>query len=177
MLERLKRFATFVGLTGAVAATIVVAYRAGYQASENAAKAAVHTARANAAVVSQAVEAKVSGAIARTEANRRVIHDLVPVYVPAAADRQCVVGVGAVELLDAAAEDRPPVAPAEPPEAPSGVALSEVVGTEADNLGLCNEWRTQVNGWIDWYAGTRAALGLPPVLSDSPNSVTPSGER
>jgi len=65
----------------------------------------------------------------------------VPVYVSAKADAACSLSWGAVRLLDAAASGADPayvrdrVAPGQPDDAPSDVALSEAVALLAANLG------------------------------------------
>jgi len=82
-------------------------------------------------------------------------------YVPAAADAQCVVPVGFVRLHDAAATgilpDASPTA-GESADAPSGVALSAVGETVAENYGGCREDREALKGWQAWYAGVSPAF-------------------
>ncbi|VVD78509.1 hypothetical protein [Pandoraea fibrosis] len=57
----------------------------------------------------------------------------VPVYVTAEADAACTVPVGFVRLHDAAAGNTPPDNPGDADARPSGVALSAVAETVADN--------------------------------------------
>ncbi len=69
----------------------------------------------------------------------------VPVHVSAASDAKCVLPVGAVRLLDAAASGadsahvRDRVAPGQPDDAASGLSLSDVVALLADNLGRARQ--------------------------------------
>ena len=71
---------------------------------------------------------------------RTVIRE-VPFYVSAESDAQCVLPWGAVRLLDAAASGADPaqlrdlIAPGQPDDAASDVALSEAVALLAGNLG------------------------------------------
>lgn len=57
----------------------------------------------------------------------------VPVYVTAQADAACTVPVGFVRLHDAAATNTAPDDPSDSDAQPSGVALSAVAATVADN--------------------------------------------
>ncbi len=66
----------------------------------------------------------------------------VPVYVSQQSNQRCVLPWGAVRLLDAAASGADPaqlrdhIAPGQPDEAASGLALSDVVALLAANLGI-----------------------------------------
>ncbi|MGH7875963.1 MAG: hypothetical protein ACREQO_27550 [Candidatus Binatia bacterium] len=103
----------------------------------------------------------------------KIIHDKVPIYVSAKADAACVVPVGFIKLHnDAASGTISETAPAADSSAgsvsndtPSGIALSTIANTIADNYGTCHELETQVAGWknykarVDtWYAGVQDAL-------------------
>ncbi|VWC54932.1 hypothetical protein BLA18110_00158 [Burkholderia lata] len=63
----------------------------------------------------------------------------VPVYVDREADRACVVPVGFVRVHDGAAANVPLGDPGNADAAPSGVALSAVAATIADNYTTCHE--------------------------------------
>ncbi|KVE81030.1 hypothetical protein WI99_24985 [Burkholderia cepacia] len=63
----------------------------------------------------------------------------VPVYVDREADRACVVPVGFVRVHDGAAANVPLGDPGNADAAPSGVALSAVAATVADNYTTCHE--------------------------------------
>lgn len=78
----------------------------------------------------------------------------VPVYVTAQDDGRCIVNRGFVRLHDQAATGTPsiPDSAGEPDSAPSGVALSTVGATVADNYGTCREYRAIAEGWQTWYA-------------------------
>lgn len=66
----------------------------------------------------------------------------VPVYVSPQSDQHCILPWGAVRLLDAAASGADParlrdhIAPGQPDDAASGIALSEIVALLAANLGI-----------------------------------------
>lgn len=89
----------------------------------------------------------------------------VPVYVSAQADAACTVNAGFVRVHDLAAAARP--LPASDPaglanEAGSGVALSAVATTVADNYTSCNanaEQLTKLQSLLLQYQGT--ATGSP----------------
>ncbi|RBJ62603.1 hypothetical protein C3L29_041995, partial [Pseudomonas sp. MWU12-2534b] len=63
----------------------------------------------------------------------------VPVYVDREADRACTVPVGFVRVHDGAAANVPVGDPRDANAAPSGVALSAVAATVADNYTTCHE--------------------------------------
>ncbi|MCA8205551.1 hypothetical protein LGM71_31470 [Burkholderia sp. AU33545] len=63
----------------------------------------------------------------------------VPVYVDREADRACVVPVGFVRVHDGAAGNVPVGDPGSADAAPSGIALSAVAATVADNYTTCHE--------------------------------------
>lgn len=75
----------------------------------------------------------------------------VPVYVPVQADTDCVINRGFVRLHDAAARNDLPGAAGDPDAAPSGVALSTVAATVADNYGTCHTIREQLTALQDWH--------------------------
>lgn len=80
--------------------------------------------------------------VREVEGRTRTIVQEVPRYVPVEADRACPIPVGFVRVHDAAAagDDGVPAdpAPAGADAAPSGVALSTVAATVAENYGACN---------------------------------------
>lgn len=75
----------------------------------------------------------------------------VPRYVTVQADSACTVPVGAVRVHDAAAGNEPL---SEPPgsadERASGIALSTLVGTTAENYGRCWQIREQLKALQEW---------------------------
>lgn len=78
----------------------------------------------------------------------------VPVYISGAGDRGCVVPVGFVRLHDlstgnAGLPDNPDPA-SQLYDAPSGIALSTVGSTVAENYGVCREEMTRFEGLQDW---------------------------
>lgn len=104
----------------------------------------------------QAVSAAVDkGAVEAQERIRtvyRTITKKVTVYVTAKSDTACVVPRGFVELHDAAAAGRPLPVPAAPGDLddPSGVPLSSVAGTTAENYGVCHETAGRLNALQSW---------------------------
>jgi len=74
----------------------------------------------------------------------------VPAYVSESSDRNCVLPLGAVRLLDAAASGADPaqlrdhVAPGQPDDAASGITLSEAVALLAANLGRARQNASQL---------------------------------
>lgn len=93
----------------------------------------------------------------------RTLIERVPTYVTAQADADCTVPRGFVELHDAAANgvELPgaPDAASEPVGGPSGVALSAVGLTVAENYGSYHQVADELTGWQTWYAAQRAAFG------------------
>ena len=87
----------------------------------------------------------------------------VPVYVSAKADAACTVNAGFVRVHDAAVRSLPAPEPAgAADEAPSGVALSAVAATVAENYTSCNanaEQLTQLQSLLLQYQAT--AKGTP----------------
>ena len=78
----------------------------------------------------------------------------VPVYVSRAGDRGCVVPAGFVRLHDSAASgtglpDNPDPS-GQLYDSPSGIALSTVASTVAENYGTCREEMTRFEGLQDW---------------------------
>lgn len=146
-----------------------VCHRAGRQAAELEADR-----RIVAAVAAEQTRARQAAAIAariggdhetiRTEirTRTRTLERLVPQYVPADADRACVVPRGFVQLYDAAAAGQPPAPAAGAAGDPADVALSEVADVSVEAFGVCHELRASVLAWQAWYRETAALYGQPP---------------
>ena len=84
------------------------------------------------------------------EAGETIIRE-VQIHVPAAADAACVIPAGFVRLHDAAASGVPVADAAGGADAPaSGIALSTVAETVADNYTGCRETREQLIGLQAW---------------------------
>lgn len=81
----------------------------------------------------------------------------VPVYVTKEADAHCTVPAGFVSLHDAAARGGVPEPPGGSDAAPSGIALSAVAGTVADNYGRCHEVAAQLEGLQGWVRAQQEA--------------------
>jgi hypothetical protein len=90
----------------------------------------------------------------------RALREKVPEYVSPEADRRCDVPVGYVRMYNAAVAGVPaaPDDPAQPNDAPSGVALSTVAATDIDNLETCQGGRRQLINLQDLLR----ALGMAP---------------
>lgn len=74
----------------------------------------------------------------------------VPVYVNAQADAGCIINAGFVRLHDAAAGNAISLSPGPADATPSGVALSTVAGTVADNYQRCHENAEQLIALQKW---------------------------
>lgn len=73
-------------------------------------------------------------------------------YVPPSADRRCVVGDGFVLHHNAAwAGTELPKTAGQLVERDSGVLLSQVADTTADNAAICRGFRAEVIAWREWY--------------------------
>ncbi len=81
----------------------------------------------------------------------------VPTHVTVESDNRCVVPLGAVRVLDAAATGNPTISygPGESADQASGVELSGVVSSVTDNYGYTRELEAQVIGWQEWYERVR----------------------
>lgn len=74
----------------------------------------------------------------------------VPVYVTAQADADCLINAGFVRLHDAAAGNAVSLSPGAADAAPSGIALSAVAETVADNYQRCHENAAQLIALQQW---------------------------
>jgi len=74
----------------------------------------------------------------------------VPVYVPMEADAACSVNRGFVRVHDAAAHNNLPEPAGVADAGASGVALSDVAATVADNYRRCHENAEQLRGLQGW---------------------------
>lgn len=81
----------------------------------------------------------------------------IPVYVPQKADAGCTINAGFVRLHDAAASNTIPGPAGDADAATSGVALSTVAGTVADNYAACHENAEQIIAWQQWARAMKAA--------------------
>jgi len=110
-----------------------------------------------------ATGAAVGASVAVRQAEIRILRQTlireVPRYVTLEADARCTVPAGLVRLHDAAAAGVPVAAdPAGPPaDAASGVALSAVAETVADNYGACHANAEALKGWQSWWRAVSEA--------------------
>lgn len=90
--------------------------------------------------------------------NAKTIIQKVPVYVSKESDARCAVPAGFVRLHDAAAANVPPVASSAsvPNDAPSGIALSAVAGTVADNYESAHLNAEQLKALQQWARDSHA---------------------
>lgn len=80
----------------------------------------------------------------------------IPVYVTAQADAACTVPVGFVRVHDAAASNDLPGPAGTADAQPSGLALSAVAGTVADNYATCHAAIEQLNALQSWVRANQA---------------------
>ncbi|MFA1753935.1 hypothetical protein [Xanthomonas campestris] len=80
----------------------------------------------------------------------------IPIYVTQKADAACAIPAGFVRLHDAAATGSPAGPPTGDPDAPAtGITLSAIAGTVADNYTSCHATAAQLSAlqeWIDLHA-------------------------
>lgn len=81
----------------------------------------------------------------------------VPVYVNAQADADCIINAGFVRLHDAATGNPVSLSPGSADAAPSGVALSTLAATVADNYTACHENAEQLIALQQWTMAMGAA--------------------
>ncbi len=118
---------------------------------------------AKVAEVQAVAGATVGAAVAERQAEIRILRQTlireVPRYVTVEADARCAVPVGFVRLHDAAAAGVPTVADTagQPADAPSGLALSAVAETVADNYGACHADAEALRGWQAWWRAVSEA--------------------
>lgn len=74
----------------------------------------------------------------------------VPVYIDKPADTSCAINNGFVVLHDAAAKNEVPESPRDSHAEASGIKLSTVAATVAENYGTCHEVRQQLESLQDW---------------------------
>jgi hypothetical protein len=118
------------------------------------------------AVAGAAVGASVAARQAEVRILRQTLIREVPRYVTLEADARCAVPVGLVRLHDAAAAGLPVATDAaeQSADAASGLALSAVAETVADNYGACHANAEALKGWQSWWravseVGTKAPGG------------------
>lgn len=80
----------------------------------------------------------------------------VPVYVTKSDDAACTINNGFVRVHDAAAHGELPGNPSGIDGEPSGVKLSAVAQTVADNYGTCRLALSRDAEWQDWYLQNKA---------------------
>jgi hypothetical protein len=106
--------------------------------------------------------------VAATAATFQALKTEIPTYVTPLADARCTLTTGAVRLLDAAASGLPTVSLAAPgaDDAPSGVALSQLVGTDLGNDEAALENAEQLAALQAWVRAQQA--------TQDPTGATPS---
>lgn len=87
----------------------------------------------------------------------KTLKEQVNVYVPAEADAACVVPNGFVRVYNGAvAQAELPAAPSRHDAAPSETALSTVLATDVENIGVIHQLTAEVEAWRDWYPKVKA---------------------
>lgn len=105
----------------------------------------------------KAVDQHTQAAEAKIQSNTQSLLTKVTAYVPIKADDQCIIGVGATRLLDAAAQGvQLPATPVSVPDAPSGVALSSLISDDVANAAAFQTAVARLNAWNDWYDAQKA---------------------
>lgn len=112
-------------------------------------------------VITYNVSAQADAKIAEIKTITKTLILKVPEYVSPQADAACVVPRGFVRLHDAAASGVPPVSDptGQPNDAPSGVAISRVGSTVADNYGTCRVQAAQLEAVQSWIEQQRTLFG------------------
>jgi hypothetical protein len=107
--------------------------------------------------------------VAATAAQFQTLSQEVPTYVTPKNDSACAIPVGAVRLLDAAASGLPAVslAPGGADDAPSGVALSTLVGADVSNDEAAVENAEQLAALQAWVRAQQAAQGAAAASASS----------
>jgi hypothetical protein len=126
--------------------------------AEQAHVAAVTSAQAKATA---GVLATYTPVAAATAANFQALTKEIPTYVTPKDDSACAINVGAVRLLDNAASGLPAisVAPSVADDAPSGVALSTLVGTDVSNDQAAELNAEQLSALQAWVRAQQTAQG------------------
>jgi hypothetical protein len=134
--------------------------------------AALKTAQAHVAAVTSAqaeVTAKVTAAyapaVAAIAARSAALTQEIPAYVTPKDDAGCLINAGAVSLLDAAARGLPAVslAPSGADDAPSGLALSTLVGADIANDEAAAANARQLSALQAWLRAEQAAWTAVPA--------------
>lgn len=94
------------------------------------------------------------------EAQAKTIVKEIPVYVTKDDDSRCAIPVGFVRIHDAAANGDAPSA-RDANAAPSGVELSTVASTVADNYGICRQNAEQLKALQEWVRETHGQQATP----------------
>jgi hypothetical protein len=128
-------------------------------AALKAAQAHVATVQAAQTQATASVMAAYTPAVAAIATNSQTLSQEVPTYVTPKDDAGCVINNGAFSLLDAAAGGLPalPNTPTSADDAPSGVALSTLVGTDVSNDAAALENADQLAALQAWVRAQQAA--------------------
>lgn len=113
-----------------------------------------------AAAATSVIDQHTASQTAKTQDNTHAILQRVPIFISRKADDQCIVGRGAVQLLDLAAANAVPGAavslPATDPgladaDADSGVTLSAIISANTVNAGNYAVLAERLKSWDDWF--------------------------
>lgn len=123
-----------------------------WDAQKAVALAAVAAAKERSAAISAAIDTRHLAEAERIRTVFKTINKEVKVYVDKTADSTCTVPSGFVRIHDAAAGGTLPEAPSSADAAPSGVEISTVAETVAENYGTYAEIRQRLIDLQDWVA-------------------------
>jgi hypothetical protein len=139
------------------------------------AQAHVATVQAAQTKATATVLATYTPAVAAIAANAQALAKEIPAYVTPKDDAGCTLNTGAVRLLDAAASGVSvlPSAAGSVDDAPSGVALSTLVGTDVSNDAAALENADQLAALQAWIRAQQAAWNAPtPAGANASTSST-----
>jgi hypothetical protein len=144
-------------------------------AALKAAKAQRATVQAAQTKATASVMASYTPAAAAIAANAKALTKEISLYVTPKDDSACAINAGAVRLLDSAAGGLPavPDAAGGPDDAPSGVALSELVGADIANDAAANANAQQLSALQAWIRAQAAAFATP----SAPAAASAAGGR
>ena len=157
----------------AFAAALVAIHHQGFSAgvAKEKASQAKRLEAAKAEIAKRTVKAEGISAEARSSLDRERVRIQtrtitlireVPTYVTPAADDRCIVPIGFVRYHDAAATEAAlPAAAGGSLDTPSGIELSAVASTVAENYGTAFQWRAEALTWRKWYADQKSAWDAP----------------
>lgn len=120
-----------------------------------------HALNAQGVVIANRTEGQVREVVRTVYVRGATIVKEVPVYVTKQDNAACTINTGFVRVHDAAVANQPPGPPADTDRAATGVALSTVGETVAENYTHYHACVAKVKAWEQFYADLRANWGKP----------------